>query len=136
MDGPSPIRSAVEWVVAAALLIGLAWFTSDYALRWLVRRSDPAVEAVVGVPPGVPPGAISVPVLMLLDDREIRVGLTHEELERVLGSRLAVGESRTSNGAFGPRTTQQYDDRGTRFFVTTERTEEGGPVKVTGIYLP
>lgn len=136
MKGVAPLRSVAEWVIAAAVLVALGWFSSDFARSWIVRKSEPAVEAMAGVPPGVPTGATSVPLLLLLDGREIRTGLTHAELQMVLGARLALGEAYKSDSTLGERITQAYADKGTRFFITTERTEPGGPVRVTGIYLP
>lgn len=136
MKGGGPLRSVIEWGVAATVLAGLGWFSSDIARSWIARRSEPAVEVISGVPPGVPTGATSVPLLLLLDGREIKTGMTQTELRKVVGARLAVGEPHLSDGEVGERITQAYDDRGTRFYITTERTEPNGVMRVTGIYLP
>lgn len=136
MKGVVPLRSALEWVVAAAVLLGVGWFSADIARSWIARKSEPAVEAIAGVPPGVPTGATSVPLLLLLDGREIRVGQTQLSLGRILTPQMAAGDPHRSEGAHGERITQAYVDRGTRFFITTERTSRAGPFQVTGIYLP
>lgn len=136
MTGGAPLRSVIEWGVAAAVLLALGWFSSDIARSWIVRKSEPAVEVIAGVPPGVPTGATSVPLLLLLDGREIKIGMTQAQLRGVVGARLAVGEPQLSDGEQGERITQAYSDRGTRFYITTERTEPNGVMRVTGIYLP
>jgi hypothetical protein len=136
MKGGAPLRSVVEWGIAAAVLLGLGWFSFDIARTWIARTAEPEVGAIVGVPAGVPPGATSVPLLMLLDGREIRTGMTQADLNAVLGAKRAVGEPHRSEGAHGERVTRAYVESGTRFFITIERAEAGGPMRVAGIYLP
>lgn len=136
MKGGASLRSIVEWAIAAALLVSLGWFSSDLAGSWMARRTTLVRDAMAEPPSGVPTGATSVPLLLLLDGREIRTGQTHAEIQMLLGARLAVGEPHRSPGVLGDRITQAYTDNGTRFFITTERMEPGGPVRVTGIYLP
>jgi hypothetical protein len=47
-----------------------------------------------------------------------------------------LGAAQVSSGTFGERTLRGYAHRQTRFYVVSERTEPGGPVRVTAIYVP
>jgi hypothetical protein len=136
MRAAAQLRSVVEWVVAAAVLFGLGWMSSDLVRSWTARRAELVIEVSNHLPPAVPPGSISVPFLLLVDGREVRKGMTQPEFEKVISSRDEVGERYRTAGAFGPRITKAYNHFGTRFFVTLEQTERHGAVRVTGIYLP
>ena len=92
--------------------------------------------AAAQIPPGVPAGATSVPVMLLLDGREIRHGDLHSRLDQVLPSKLADGPPLVSAGEFGDRHTRAYIADGIRFYVVCERREANGPMRVAGIYLP
>lgn len=131
------IGSIFEWVAAASGVVLLIWLISVPAQRLL----GPQVEAaLVDTPderrPGVPSGATSVPVLWLLDGREIRVGDLHARLNARLPERLSEGPPHISTGEFGERHTRAYLVDGTRFYVVCERPQRGAPMRVSGVYLP
>ncbi|MEW6320130.1 MAG: hypothetical protein AB1635_03470 [Acidobacteriota bacterium] len=133
------LASLGEWLAAGLLLLSLGWVLSGPAREWIGPRASIATHSiplVSSTPPGVPAGAMAVPLLVLLDGTEIRVGDTQAALNTVLSERLADGPPHVSRGDFGDRVTRAYVHRGTRFLVTTERTEPGGPARVSGIYLP
>ena len=92
--------------------------------------------AAAQIPPGVPNGAMSVPVMLLLDGSEIRHGDLRSRLDQVLSSKLAEGPPIVSAGEFGDRHTRSYRAGGIRFYVVCERWEANGPMRVAGIYLP
>jgi hypothetical protein len=101
----------------------------------------PRVEAALvdqqpAAPPGIPAGATSVPVMYLLDGRAIRHGEPHTRLQQTLPDELMTGPVTRGQGPFGERQTRAYTVGGTRFFVVCERTEPGGPMRVSAIYLP
>src|SRR3712207_5458810 len=128
MRGFGPLRSVSEWVIAAAVLLCFGWLSADIARLCVARTSAPAIEPVVAnLPSGVPRGAINLPLLLLLDGREIRVGQSQAELRQVLTPDMVVAAPHRSSGPHGERITQAYAAQGVRFFVTFERTEAGGP---------
>jgi hypothetical protein len=88
------------------------------------------------MPPGVPSGATLVPVMLLLDGREVRQGDLHTRLDTVLPLRLAEGPPIVSSAQFGDRHTRAYRVNGTRVYIVCERMEPEGQMKVAGIYLP
>ncbi len=94
------------------------------------------VEEPAAAPPGIPAGATSVPVMYLLDGREIRHGELHTRLVQMLPDELVTGPVARGEGRFGERVTRAYTVDGTRFFVVCERVEPGGPMRVAAIYLP
>ena len=94
--------------------------------------SDPAS---VSLPAGVPTRAISVPVLLLLDGKEVRVGQSVDHVSRALGRASEVGRQLADRGALGERLTRFYDHNGTRFVLVFEPFERNGDLRVAGIYL-
>jgi len=131
------IGPMVEWAAAAFGVIALMWLVSVSVQRVL----GPGVEAALvdtpsALPPGIPAGAISVPVMYLLDGREIRQGELQTRLHTLLPERLADGPAQKSTAEFGERYTRTYVVQGTRIYVVCERMEPGGPMRVAGIYLP
>lgn len=133
----SPIQSVLEWLGAAAILLGALWLVSGHLGDWVGPRpgvvaEDDADDEV----PGIPPGATQVPLLVLLDGTEIRVGDAHARLLNVLDEKLATGPSETTYGDSGERWVRAYRHGTTRFIVVCERDQPSEPLKVTGIYLP
>src|SRR5687767_5517669 len=117
--------------------MALLWLLYVPVQRILGPRVDAAlVEAPTGLPPGVPAGASNVPVMMLLDGREIRHGDLHSRLETLLPPKSAEGPAHVSTNEFGERHTRAYAINSTRFYVVCERLERGGPMRISGIYVP
>ena len=131
------IGSLFEWLAAAGVVIILIWLISVPVQRLLGPRVEASlVEAPSALPPGVPAGATNVPVMLLLDGREIRVGVLQTRLNTLLPDKFADGPAHLSPGEFGERRTRAYSVDGTRFFIVSERLEPSGPMRVSGIYLP
>ena len=131
------VASVVEWLAAGLGVLALVYFVSVPVQRVLGPRVEAALgEAPSSLPPGVPAGAANVPVMLLLDGREIRQGELHSRLESLLPEKLAEGPAHLSAGQFGERHTRGYVVDGTRFYVVCERLESGGPMRVAGVYLP
>ena len=130
------IGSFFEWVAAAGGVLGLVWLMSVPVQRVLGPRVEASIDAPAPLPPGVPGGASSVPIMLLLDGREIRVGELHSRLVQVLPEKLVDGPLVRSNAELGERHTRAYVVNGVKFYVVCERTEAGGPLRVAGIYLP
>jgi hypothetical protein len=133
------IGAIFEWITAAVAVLLLLWVGSVPIQRALGRGVQAAIaEADLGndTPPGVPASATLVPVMMLLDGREVRQGDLHTRLDVVLPPKLAEGPPLVSTGQFGDRHTRSYRIDGTYVYVVCERVEPNGQMKVSGIYLP
>jgi hypothetical protein len=137
----TPVRarlgSALEWLIAAAFLLATVAVATLIVreLRTSPRAAAAPQPAVSSLPPGIPTRAISVPVLLLLDGKEVRVGQSVDEVARVLGRAAEVGRQLADRGALGERLTRFYDHNGTRFVIVFEPFERNGGLRVAGIYL-
>lgn len=137
----TPVRarlgSALEWLIAAAFLLATVAVATLIVreLRTSPRAAAAPQPAVSSLPPGIPTRAISVPVLLLLDGKEVRVGQSVDEVARVLGRAAEVGRQLADRGALGERLTRFYDHNGTRFVLVFEPFERNGGLRVAGIYL-
>jgi hypothetical protein len=126
-----------EWLAAALGVAALVWLLSVPVQRLVGPRVEAAlVEEPAPVPPGVPAGATNVPVMYLLDGREIRQGELHTRLIKLLPDKLSTGPPIRAVATFGERQTRGYRVDGTEFYVVCERVEAGGPMRVSAIYLP
>lgn len=130
------VGSFFEWIVAAVGVAAVVWLLSVPIQRALGPRVEATVDAPGPVPPGVPAGATNVPVMYLLDGREIRHGELHARLVEIVPARFIDGPVVRGIGTFGERHTRRYAVDGTQFFVVCEQFEPGGPLRVAGIYLP
>jgi hypothetical protein len=131
------VGSAFEWVAAAGGVLALVWLISVPVQRVIGPRVEASlVDAPTPPPPGVPLTATSVPVILMLDGREVRHGELHSRLTQTLPEKFLDGPLIRSNGEFGERHTRVFVVNGMKFYVVCERTEQGGPMRVSGIYLP
>ena len=136
-ERPLRVGSFFEWLAAAAGVGALIWLLSVPVQRLIGPRVDAAlVDVPTTLPPGVPAGAMNVPGIMLLDGREIRTGDLQSRVTSMLPENAAQGPTLASAGEFGERRTRTYVVDGTRFFVVCERLERGGPMRVSGVFLP
>jgi hypothetical protein len=94
------------------------------------KREFPAV-----LPASVPARAISVPVLMLLDGKQIRQGDSLDQVTALLGRESEVGTQTIDQGPLGERLVRSYEHAGTRFILVFEPFERNGPLRVTSIYI-
>jgi hypothetical protein len=130
------IGSLFEWLAAASGVVGLIWLLSVPVQRIIGPRVEAAlVDTPAPLPPGIPAGATSVPVMFMLDGREIRLGELQTRLLQALPEKLAGAPVR-STGEFSERITRTYVVDGTKFYVVCERRDRGGPMRISGIYLP
>ena len=132
--------SALEWVLAAAI-IALVLLTGSIVWRELktvsatmpiiAREAQPAGI----VPAGVPARAVSVPVLLLQGEKQVRVGDTVSAVAARLGREAEVGSQIVDRARYGERLTRFYEHQGTRFVLVFEPLEPHGEPKVAAIYL-
>ena len=95
-----------------------------------------AHEAALPDPPAaVPSRAISVPMLLLPNGVELRVGDPAAEVVRRLGRQAEVAAPSIDRSAAGERVTRFYEQGGTRFVVVLEPFADDAQVRVAGIYL-
>jgi hypothetical protein len=94
------------------------------------------VAPATALPAAVPERAVSVPSLMLLDGRQIRVGDTLARVDEIATWRVAGGRQVIDRGALGERMTRFYDYQGTSFVIVFEPFERDGALRVAAIYLP
>jgi hypothetical protein len=136
----TPVRvrlgSALEWFTAALFLLATCG-VGLLILRELQTRpaAVEAVRVVDAVPAAIPARAISVPVLLLLDGKQVKVGDSVEMVAKSLGRSSEVGRQLADRGALGERLTRFYDYGGTRFVLVFEPFERKGELRVAGIYL-
>ncbi|HEX7084738.1 MAG TPA: hypothetical protein VF198_00125 [Vicinamibacterales bacterium] len=131
------LGSVLEWVVAAAFLAASILVATLIVreLRTAPRAAAVPEAPVSALPAGVPTKAISVPVLLLLDGKEVRVGDGVDQVARTLGRSAEVGRQLADRGALGERLTRFYEYNGTRFVLVFEPFERNGELRVAGIYL-
>jgi cobalamin biosynthesis protein CobD/CbiB len=127
----------VEWVLAAALV------TAVLALVATVVREIRSVRAIMPVsareapgpepPAGVPPRAVSVPLLVLLDGKEIQIGETIAEVTARLGN-TQVGLDIVDRSA-RERLTRVYNYLGTEFTIVFERAAADDEPRAAAIFV-
>ena len=127
--------SAFEWGVAALFLFATLVVGSLIVRELRTSPLAPIAEPAASVQPAaVPARAISVPVLMLFDGKEIRVGDTVDRVTSLLGT-LGQSTQIVDRGALGDRLTRSYEHAGTRFVLVFEPFERRGAPRVAAIYI-
>jgi hypothetical protein len=140
MDAPrSTRRAAAEWVAAAGILVALLVVASG-VLRD-VRTVSPimpvsAREATVPAPTAsVPERAISVPLLLLPDGVEIRVGDAERDVRVKLAAAVDLSPIAVERGERGERQTRILQYQSVRFVLVVEPFEQDIEPRVAAIYL-
>jgi hypothetical protein len=131
--------SLLEWLAALACIVAIAAigsvlvrdFRSVSALTPVIAHE----EAIPDPPAAVPARSVSVPVLMLSDGSQLRVGDSAAELSK-LGPHTEVAVPAIDRTTSGERVTRFYVQGGQRFAVVLERLAGDGQARVTAIYLP
>ena len=133
------VRAIAEWVVAAAILAGIA-AGGTVALREFrtvaavmpVSARDSAAQVPTA---GVPDRSVSVPVLLLSENLEIRVGDAAADVMKELADAREVQPPAEERGPQGVRETRVFDAAGTRFVLILEPFEHDAELRVAAIYL-
>jgi hypothetical protein len=132
------MRSLVEWIVALSLFAGAIWLGLPWVREWAPLPTDTVtlVESPLpALPGGVPPGAESVPFLMLESGVEIRVGLAERELKSRAMAHLAPGPPTLEPGVIDERLVLPFRDGRSRFWVVLDKTGPRRDREVTAIYV-
>ena len=130
--------SLLEWILAAVCIVAILALGSIAVREFrTVAAVTPVIahEAALPDPPAaVPSRAISVPVLLLPNGVELRVGDPAAEVVSRLGRQAEVAAPSIDRSAAGERVTRFYEQGGTRFVVVLEPFADD-EVRVAGIYL-
>jgi hypothetical protein len=131
--------SLLEWILAAACIVAIL------ALGSIAVREFRTVAAVMPViaheaappdpPAAVPSRAISVPVILLPNGVELRVGDPAAEVVSRLGRLAEVAAPSIDRSAAGERVTRFYEQGGTRFVVVLQRFADDAQIRVAAIYV-
>jgi hypothetical protein len=128
----------LEWLCAAAIIGGVLAaalgaareFEDVRAVTAVMARAAPTSEA----PPVLAPRAVSVPLLLLADGKEIRVGDRASQVLDKLGARAQLGTDTIERQGTTERITRLYSYAGTQFALVFEVARPGATARVTAIY--
>ena len=134
------VRAIVEWVVAAALLAGMVGVGSNavHQVRAVTAVTPVSADgAGTQVPTAsVPDRAVSVPMLLLPNMGEIRVGdVAAEALARV-GNLRERESPAVERGPNGERQTRMLEADGLRFVLVIEPFQRDSVPRIAAIYVP
>jgi hypothetical protein len=130
----------VEWAVAAAAIVAVIAVASiaDREVRTVtpitpvIAREAPRPEPAP--PAAIPPGAISLPLLVLGNGTEITLGETASHVASRLGPNAEVAASSVERAPHGERVTRTYENQGIRFMLVFEAFANGAEPRVAAIY--
>jgi hypothetical protein len=130
---------ALEWALAACVVGGAAMLLS------VAVGELPTVRPVVPVrageapvddrPAGVPPRSVSVPMLLLENGPEIRLGDRAADVAARLGAVTQVISESLDRSGVRERITRFYSYLGTQFVLVFEDAERPSDPKLAAIYL-
>ena len=128
----------LEWLCAAAIIGGVLAaavgaareFEDVRAVTAVMARAAPTPDA----PPVLAPRAVSVPLLLLADGKEIRVGDRASQVLAKLGVRAQIGTDTIEREGTTERITRLYSYAGTPFALVFEVGRPGATARVTAIY--
>jgi hypothetical protein len=131
--------SMLEWVFAAAFVAGVLALASVLfnevrnvrALMPVIAGSEPAHET----PIAVPPGAVSVPMLLLGNGREVRLGDRLSDVASRLGAASRAVVESLERTAAHEHVTRFYEYAGTRFVLVFDALDRDAEPQVAAIYL-
>jgi hypothetical protein len=136
------VTSMLEWAVAACLILAALGIGSVVAREFRTVAAattrviaDEVPAPVLAAPAGVPSRAVSVPVLILPDGLDVRVGESLTDIAARLGRQAEVGTESVERAPNGERLTRFYEQGGTRFVLVFEPFEQNAEPRVAAIYL-
>jgi len=134
------LGALVEWAIAAGCialalaavsLIG-SKFGSVRAVMPVIAHEAPA--PLIAAPAAIPPGAVSVPMLLLGRGRAVRIGETMSDVEAHLGRAEETSPVSVERAPNGERLTRTYEDRGIHFQLVFEPFEKNAEPRLAAIY--
>jgi len=133
------VESFVEWAVAVAVIAVLLG-AGSVAVREF-RGVDPATPLIArepfaaAVPAAVPARAVSVPMLLLRDGAQVRVGDTLAAVVSRLQGPRELAPKTVDRVPTGERLILFYEYAGDRFTLVVEPAEPADGARVSAIYL-
>jgi hypothetical protein len=132
--------SILEWALAAALIAavvagGSTLFQELRTIRAVVPVIAGEASTYFEPPAGIPSRAVSVPMLLLANGREVQLGDRVSEVTDRLGSAVKVLSESLERDAVRERLTRFYSDVGLQFVVVFEAIERNAEPRVAAIYM-
>jgi hypothetical protein len=131
--------SILEWLLAAAFVAGAASLVSIVFSE--IRNVRPVIPVIAGeapvndIPVGVPPRSVSLPMLLLENGLEVRLGDRASDVAARLGDASRVISESLDRSEVRERVTRFYDHLGTQFVLVFEDVERNAEWKVSAIYI-
>ena len=131
--------SVVEWLVAGVCATaGVAMpptVTAEFrSVRPVVPVSATEAQPAVSLP-GIPPGVVSVPLLLLSDDRELRVGERLVDVAGRLGSAIQPVSESVDDVRGRRQISRFYDQDGVRFILVFDSAGRDADARLAAIFL-
>ena len=137
--------SLLEWALAAVCAVAIAALVSFVieALRTpagIVRVNVEAAEAglrpLPDPPAAIPSRAVSVPMILLTDGTELRVGEREATIATKVKKAWKTGVDTLERTTAGNRITRAYDDGFRQFLLVFDPPEDSAELRLSAIYLP
>ena len=134
------LGAILEWTIAAALTVaavtaGSALFREFSTVRAVVPVIAGEAHFYYDAPADIPPRSVSVPVLLLANGSELRVGDRASAVAARIGTAVTVVSESIERSALRERLTRFYNDVDVRFAVVFEALGHGSEPQVAAIYL-
>ena len=131
--------SILEWALAAGFIaaalaagsIAVREVRTGRAVTAVIAREAPSIEA----PASLAPRAVSVPMLLLVNGREIRLGDRASDVAARLGTAAELISESLERSAVRERATRFYREVGGQFVLVFEAFERTAEPTVAAIYL-
>ncbi len=134
----SRLGSLLEWLIAATVMV-VVLAAGSIVVREVrnVRAITPVIAeegSALEPPAGIPPRSVSVPMLVLADGKELRVGARGSDVTALIGHAAQVGADAVDRVAGRERLTRFYTYVGSRFALVFEPAEGEAGLRVAAIY--
>ena len=130
--------SLLEWLVAAACILAVLGMGSVIVREFrTVSAVAPVIaheDTIPDPPAAIPPGSVAVPVVVLPDGAQLRVGDTVADLTARIGARRQSAPQSIERGASGERVTRFYDIEGRRFAVVLAPQAGDEQVRIIALF--
>ena len=130
--------SFVEWLFAAACAAGVVMAMASAVQE--IRNVRPVVpvsaQAIADTSiAGVPPDVVRVPLLLLANKRQVRLGERLTDVGEHLGSAARLVSESFEETAVGRRITRFYDDLGVQFVIVFDAAGQSADPRVSAIFI-
>ena len=138
MDATRRLGAFLEWVLAAIAVVAV--LAAGAIVMRQVRTVTTVLPAMasetqaplIAAPAAIPPGAISLPVLVFADGKEVRLGETLSEVVSRIGR--GAGTPVAERAPNGERVTRAYEYGGRFFQLVFEPFSKGEEPRLAAIY--